>query len=103
MRRRTTPRTTWRPHALDELLLAALRCAVEQRLDDVSEALLCALEAQARCTGEQACLDAAYVWAISAAARRHDRRQRGGRAAPEHARGRDDAELSVVPRHKAKP
>ena len=63
MRRRITPRTTWPPRALDELLLAALRCAIAQRLDDVSEALLCALEAQARCTGEHACLDAAYLWA----------------------------------------
>lgn len=72
MRCRTT-RTTRPSGPLDELLLAALRCAVAQRLDDVSEALLCALEAHARCTAQHAGLDAAYLLASSAAARRRGR------------------------------
>lgn len=60
MRRRIAPRTIRPPGALDQLLLVALRCAVAQRLDDVSEALLCALEAHAQGTGDCAGLDAAY-------------------------------------------
>ncbi len=46
---------------LDELIARSLDMAVRQRQPEVSEALLCALEAHARATGDATQLDAVYV------------------------------------------
>lgn len=52
---------------LDELIARSLDLAVRQRQPEVSEALLCALEAHARATGNTKRLDAAYLRLCAAA------------------------------------
>ncbi|AOW13357.1 hypothetical protein LPB72_09960 [Hydrogenophaga crassostreae] len=57
---------------LDLLLAQSIKLAIEQRLPEVSEAILCALEAHAKTTADTTQVDAAYLRATRAI-RRGDR------------------------------
>lgn len=61
MPRRQAPAIAQAAAQLDELLARSLELSVRQRQPEVSEALLCALEAHARASGDLTHLDAVYL------------------------------------------
>jgi hypothetical protein len=61
MPRRQAPAIAQAAAQLDELLARSLELSVRQQQPEVSEALLCALEAHARATGDSTRLDAVYL------------------------------------------